>query len=217
MTRDRGKQTLLHKDKELVDRLLVGNRDAFEEFFEKNAQGVLRFTLKRLGGDLETAQEIVQTALCNAVAGIETYRGEASLFTWLCTCCHYEILRHRKRSARTPLHLAINDPGLSTSEIFQDRRNPEQDFRELEMKDRVHLTLDALPSRYGEVLEWKYLQHLSVEEIGVRLDVSTKAAESTLSRARRAFKRSFGSSPTGRELWSERASRSHTMKSRKVP
>jgi RNA polymerase sigma-70 factor (ECF subfamily) len=55
----------------------------------------------------------------------------------------------------------------------------------------VRSTLDHLPGRYGDVLEWKYLQDLSVNEIAERLGVGYKAAESLLTRARAAFRDGF--------------------------
>ena len=47
-------------------------------------------------------------------------------------------------------------------------------------------TLDALTGHYGDVLEWKYVDGLSVEAIAARLVVGPKAAESLLTRARAA-------------------------------
>jgi RNA polymerase sigma factor (sigma-70 family) len=55
----------------------------------------------------------------------------------------------------------------------------------------VHLALDHLPTRYGQALEWKYLEGLAVREIGQRLGLEPKAAESLLSRARASFRRVF--------------------------
>ncbi len=52
----------------------------------------------------------------------------------------------------------------------------------------VEATLDSLPGRYGEVLEWKYIDGLSVAEIASRLEVGPKAAESHLTRARESFR-----------------------------
>ena len=52
----------------------------------------------------------------------------------------------------------------------------------------VEATLDSLPGHYGEVLEWKYIDGLSVNEIAARLDLGQKAAESLLTRAREAFR-----------------------------
>ena len=56
----------------------------------------------------------------------------------------------------------------------------------------VAATLDALPGHYGEALEWKYVDGLSVREIAARLGVGEKAAESMLSRARESFREAIG-------------------------
>jgi RNA polymerase sigma-70 factor, ECF subfamily len=69
----------------------------------------------------------------------------------------------------------------------------------------VQVTLDHLPARYADVLEWKYIQGLSVDEIAHRLGVGYKAAESLLTRARQAFRDGFslvaGGWPLGRARW----------------
>jgi len=55
----------------------------------------------------------------------------------------------------------------------------------------VHLLLDRLPPRYAAALEWKYIEGLSVAEIAARFDLTTKATESMLTRAREAFREGF--------------------------
>ena len=54
-----------------------------------------------------------------------------------------------------------------------------------EISDHV---LDRLPGRYGEALEWKYVEGRSVEEIGDLLGIGHTAAQSLLARARVAFR-----------------------------
>ena len=45
-----------------------------------------------------------------------------------------------------------------------------------------------MPKHYGDILEWKYVDGLSVADIAARLGVGPKAAESLLTRARNAFR-----------------------------
>ncbi len=52
----------------------------------------------------------------------------------------------------------------------------------------VHAVLDRLPGRYGDALEWKYVEGRSVEEISERLGIGQTAAQSLLARARVAFR-----------------------------
>lgn len=69
---------------------------------------------------------------------------------------------------------------------------PEQALLRKETSELVHVTLDALPPHYSKVLEWKYLDRLSVKEIAARLRVGPKAAESLLTRARSSFRDGYG-------------------------
>ena len=69
--------------------------------------------------------------------------------------------------------------------------NPESEAGRRELSRRVQLTLDSLPERYGQVLEWKYIEGVSVDEIARRLGSGYKAAESQLTRARQAFRDAF--------------------------
>ena len=69
--------------------------------------------------------------------------------------------------------------------------DPETQLDRRELARLVQVTLDHLPGRYGDALEWKYLQGLSVEEIAERLGLGCKAVESLLTRARQAFRDGF--------------------------
>ena len=68
---------------------------------------------------------------------------------------------------------------------------PERAFERAELGRLVHVALDQLPPHYGHALTWKYLDGLSVKEIASRLELSPKAAESLLTRARLAFRDGF--------------------------
>ena len=62
------------------------------------------------------------------------------------------------------------------------------EVRRREIVRLVQLTLDGLPPKYGDVLEWKYIHGLTVAEIAARLKMGVKAVESLLTRARQAFR-----------------------------
>ena len=49
-------------------------------------------------------------------------------------------------------------------------------------------TASRMARHYGDILEWKYVDGLSVADIAARLGVGPKAAESLLTRARNAFR-----------------------------
>jgi RNA polymerase sigma factor (sigma-70 family) len=67
-----------------------------------------------------------------------------------------------------------------------------QQLEAREHRSAVARTLNDLPERYSQALEWKYGDGFSVEEIAQMLGLSTIAAQSLLQRAREAFKESWG-------------------------
>jgi RNA polymerase sigma-70 factor (ECF subfamily) len=186
-----------------VKRLLRGQEEAFEEFFRCYFPRLYRFALTRLSYDEDTAEEIVQATLCHAISVLKTYRGEAALFTWLCTLCRHEMSAHFKRQAKEqPAGESLDEsPDIraaleSLALALED--SPEDDLRRKEIARVVQTILDFLPAGYGDALEWKYVLGLSVKEIADRLNLSSKAAESVLTRARQAFRKEFVSVTGGR-------------------
>ena len=184
------------EDRALVRRLLAGEEAAFEAFFEHNAPRLYRFALSRLDHNEDEAEEIVQATLTRVVPRLATYRGEAALFTWLCTFCVREISARFRKRRRAPskVGLAERIPDVERAlRLLSDasEHDPERRLLRRELGDRVQLALDRLPGRYGDALEWKYAQGLSVRQIGLRLEIGTMAAQSLLARARRAFREEF--------------------------
>jgi RNA polymerase sigma-70 factor (ECF subfamily) len=182
-------------DLALAGRVLAGDEAAFEEFFDRYFPRLFRFALTRLDGHEDDAEEIVQRVLIRGLRYLGTYRGEAALLTWLCTLCRREIAVWRQRTGRLQ-EVSLSDEGLEMLAAVEclsnvDAGDPEVALQRRELAGLVQLTLDHLPGRYGDVLEWKYIQGLSVTEIAERLGLGYKAVESLLTRARTAFREAF--------------------------
>jgi RNA polymerase sigma-70 factor (ECF subfamily) len=182
-------------DMALVRRLIAGDEAAFDEFFVSHFPPLYRFARARLGGDDNAAEDIAQRVLIRALRRLHTYRGEAALLTWLCTLCRREMAGWLEREAVGRAVSLSDDPPELRAALERlaavDAADPESVLRRRELAGLVRLTLDYLPARYGDVLEWRYIEELSVSEIAGRLGVGYKAAESLLARARAAFRDGF--------------------------
>ena len=182
-------------DLDLARRILAGDESASEAFFADYFPRLYRFALSRLGGDEQAVEDVVQLTLIRAVRKLHTYRGEAALFTWLCTLCRREISGRLEQSRRTTEVSLVEDHPATRMALEAAASltgtDPESETGRRELSQLVQVTLDQLPGRYGEVLEWRYIQGFSVDEIAHRLGVGYKATESLLSRARQAFREAF--------------------------
>jgi RNA polymerase sigma-70 factor (ECF subfamily) len=185
------------EDRRLVKRLLAHDREAFNAFFDGYFPRLYRFARTRLGNDPDTTKEIVHVTLSKAIRNLASYRGEAALFTWLCTICRNEINDHIERVAKERKHVVLTEDSPDIRAAVDALAAPESDepedrFRRLETARLIQVALDQLPTHYGNALEWKYVYGFSVEEIAEKLGVGVEAAQSVLARAKRAFQDVYG-------------------------
>jgi RNA polymerase sigma-70 factor (ECF subfamily) len=183
----------MHDDLAVAKRLLAGDEATFRAVFDGYFPRLYRFAMTRVGGDGEEARDIVQQAFCKAFEKLDSYRGEASLYGWILQICRNALIDRARRQSARPRPLVLGDGDDALEAIVEAVRAPEDEQPEhraarIELLQVIQATLDYLPSHYGNVLEWKYIEEHSVDEIAKRLDIAPKAAESLLTRARRAFR-----------------------------
>ena len=182
-----------HDDKAVAARILAGDEVAFRRLFDELFPKLYRFAMLRLDGNRDDVCEVVQQTYCRAFEKLAHYRGEASLFGWMCQICRNAIADLRRQRQRLVTE-APNADRDATIESFLEAMSapladePESQVLRMELIRLVQSTLDCLPSHYGDVLEWKYIDGLALEEIATRLELGSKATESLLGRARGAFR-----------------------------
>lgn len=180
----------IEQDLALVDRMLRDDEQAMNEFCVLYFPRVYRFALLRLASP-EDADDVVQVVLSNAARRIETYRGRSTLLAWLLAICRREVSKHLAAAGRhqdlVSLHArehvdeveAVSAPAGAEPSAIAERH---------QLLAQVRESLDRLPERQALVLELKYVDGYSSQEIASRLDISDEAAQSLLARARRAFR-----------------------------
>lgn len=198
------------EDLMLVRNLIAGDAATFNQFFDDYFPRLFRFILRRTNRDVETARDVVQSALLKGLRNLSSYRGEASLFTWLCQIARHECsdqLARQQAQSRTLVALE-NDPSVRAAlESLQwaSESEPEEVMQREEGRELVHAALDYLPERYARVLEMKYVEELPVEHIAQRLGVTAISVQSLLARARKAFREAHDTLTDGIGQLKERA------------
>jgi RNA polymerase sigma-70 factor (ECF subfamily) len=179
-------------DKTLVNEMLAGQKQAFHRFFDEYFARLYRFALARLADDPDAARDVVQVTFTRAIRKLHTYRAESALFTWLCAICRNETSEWLRQQSRYREHVVLieDHPDVQAAvDSFQlpEEQLPEAQLRRAENLRLIEVALDALPARYGDVLEWKYVEGRSIREIAARLNLGQEATQSLLARAKRAF------------------------------
>ncbi len=181
------------RESSLVQRLLAGDSAALDDFSEAYIPPLYRFASSRLRGDREATVVVVQETMCKALSKLDTFRGEATLITWLCAVCRNEIALHFRAQNKRGRELEYTqaEETLVEPELRSHIDSPERHLQRQEKAQLVHAALDALPPHYAQALEWKYIDQRTVSEIAAGLELSVKAAESLLTRAREAFRKHY--------------------------
>ena len=200
-------KALFANDQDLIAAMLRGDETAFRYFFDAYFPRMYRFALPRLANDVEAAKEVVQAALTKAMRTLPGYRGEAALFTWLCQICRRQIVDCLRINRRHEQNIVQFEDSAELRAVLEAVEAPASDepahgYTVAATRVLIQSVLDRLPARYGDVLEWKYIEGRSVEEIGDLLGIGHTAAQSVLARARTAFREAletvFGS--TARDI-----------------
>jgi len=179
-------------ERDLVSRMRRGEQRAFDEFFDAYAARLGSFAARRSSLDAAAIEDVVQTTLINAMRGLATFRGGSSLFTWLCQICRNQLADARRKAARQPrvdsLEQLIEERPLAQVVQLTDYRDPLDECSAEADRGAVRRVINQLPPHYARVLELRFGDELTVPEIASLLQISERAAESQLVRARQAFR-----------------------------
>lgn len=200
---------MFQEDLLLARRLIDGDQHTYRLFVDGYAQRLAAFVMRRTGADHASAEDIVQETLIRAIRALPQYRGEASLYTWLCQICRSEMVDQHRKAIRRPQTVSLDahpriaalvdsrvDARAASGEPLADV------FRAGDGSEAAIVkALALIPERYAQALEWKYGDEASVDEIARMLGITTVAAQSLLARARDAFRDVWrvqsGESPIG--------------------
>lgn len=176
-------------DSELVEGLCRQDPAAIRHLSECLLPSVWRSVYVRVQGDRHLAEDIVSESVLALLKAVSAPACEIQCpSAWLRTVAANKLRDHFRAAARVQ-HLI--DQAAAVSNI----PSPPQpaSLEELnEQRATVRRVMDDLPEQHRLVLEWKYLDDLSVRQIAERLAMTEKAAESILFRARREFRQALG-------------------------
>lgn len=171
-------------DGALVQQVIGGNRQAFDELMRRHEDRVFAVCL-RMMRQREAALDAVQDTFLTVFRKIEQFRGDSSFGTWLYrvavnTC--YDHLRKSQRRPTEPLP-EDNDPvDVST----------EDDLTAIELRPDLARALAGLADEFRSAVVLVDIEGLSVADAATVLEVAEGTVKSRLYRARRRMAEILG-------------------------
>ena len=181
------------EDLNKVRAILAGDEQVFNQFFTDFYPRLFRFILSRVDGNRDLSDDFTQQTLCKAIDNMSSFRGEAALFTWMCQISRSLIHAHFVKEKRRGKYVV---PMADTQEVrdvldtvaISENQQPEKISESHDLRQLIAEVMDHLPNNYGDLLEWKYVEHLTVAQIAEKTNTSMISVQSSLARARKAFK-----------------------------
>ena len=177
-------------DYKLVQRALnKGDQKAYAELLERYRDAVF-FMLQRMINDKDDADDLTIEAFGKAFKRLHQYTPNYAFSTWLFkiatnNCIDY-IRNKKKHGGGFSLNKTMeNEEGGEMSlDIKSEGLTPEEDFMKKQKSDLLRAVLDKLKPRYKELVELRYFEELSYEEIADKTKLPVGTVKAQLFRAR---------------------------------
>ena len=137
----------------------------FDTVVEENTAWLYGFVRKRVGCR-ETAEDIVQEVWLRAFRVYDSYVEDGRIRHWLSRIAMNLIRNAASRSPQTPW-LSLDDPTGDEPPLYtylSDGTSPEEDVLRQELIGEVRAAVAKLPEAQRQVVTFRYLNGLSVEE-----------------------------------------------------
>ncbi len=138
--------------------------------------------------DRSAVEDVVQATFTKAWYRIASFKGDASLYTWLYRVAVNSAKDYVKARSRRPL-AALDE--TSAQRIPSDEPHVIEGLERRELRLQVRAAVAALPERYRTVLALRELEGLTYQQIAEVLGLSLGTVESRLFRARRRLQAAF--------------------------
>ena len=177
------------EEQALIRAAARGSLAAWECLVRRHERSVYNFAL-RLTGDTTDARDVMQEVFLGAWRGLPRFRGDARFTSWLFRIARNKAYDLQRRRRLLSIHGPDDEEG-SDYEHVPDETSPgplEQALTE-ERSQQVLGMLHSLPLAQRMVVELKFFQALTFEEIAVIEGISSNTAKTRFYTALRRLRR----------------------------
>lgn len=181
-------------DREIMERVREGDREAFGILHERHAKALVHY----VGGMVANpsrAEEIVQDVFLNAFRASTRWAPSAKVSTWLYTIAHNLCLNESRRfevRARARFE-SLDDAGGEGDDLPREHPDPtapegERDAASRELAERIRTLVAGLPEAQRSALVLSRSRDLRYGEIAEILNTSEQAVKSLVFRATKTLR-----------------------------
>ena len=159
-------------DEQLIRRALDGSQKAWLKLVKRHETRLFNHAL-RMVGNADDARDLLQDVLLSVYRNLGNFRGDAPFAAWLFRIATFRCTDHLRRKKL--------QPGEYEEPPDRDRRSdPARGYEDVRSNDDIVRMLASLPGEQRQVIELKFFQNFTFNEIAAQLGISSNTAKSRL-------------------------------------
>jgi len=169
----------------LVDRARNGDQQAYAELLGRY-RDTIYFMLLKMVSNTSDAEDLTIEAFGKAFKYLDQYTPNFAFSTWLfkiATNNCIDFIR-RKRAATISIDQTADDQETTPVTILSDILDPEESMINSQKIKLLHEVVNKLKPRYRKLVELRYFNEYSYEEISEELELPIGTVKAQLFRAR---------------------------------
>ncbi|MCH6256876.1 RNA polymerase sigma factor [Puniceicoccaceae bacterium K14] len=176
-------------DEELVSickRELPDEINAYRELVKRYEGLIYNFCLKTIGS-AQDAEEVAQDSLIQVFHKIHQFENRSAFKTWLYKIVHNYCRNRISKISRKQKNQRAYEEQVSKEPATQDKSNAQSQ----DNKERIQDALDRLKPKDKEIITYKFILGMTLQEIAETLGLGSSAAKMRFYRALESFKAAY--------------------------
>jgi RNA polymerase sigma-70 factor (ECF subfamily) len=160
-------------DDQLIKSAIDGSERAWLMLIKRYEKRVYNYSL-RMSGNVDDAMDIMQDVLMSVYRNLKNYRGDGEFAAWLFRIASFRCIDYFRRRQ---FHQSTDEMELKEPE---GKFEPDLSLASAQSNRDITALMVSLPLDQRQVVELKYFQHFTFEEIGGQLGISSNTAKTRL-------------------------------------
>ena len=161
-------------DDVLISQALAGKRSAWVSLVKRYEKGIYNYALRMVNNHAD-AMDLMQDIFVALFRNLHTFRAESPFKGWLFKIAHYRCIEYYRK--KRPMQSLDDTPELSDEESTDC---PEQALFSQQQSSVLIKIMQKLPTKQKLVVELKFFQQCTFDDIAQQLGISTNTAKSQL-------------------------------------
>lgn len=169
--------------KELIEKILEGNRDLFVQIVDQYKNRIYRLCLSLLKNS-SAAEDTTQEIFIKIYESLTGFQFRSSFSTWVYSIAYYTCIDKLRQAKHE--HLSLDNILAKKGDLVSDQQS--SSFMDsIEKREIIEQVEERMPAEYMRLLHLKITHNYTYQEIAEIMRISVNAVKGKLKRARKKF------------------------------